>query len=191
MAFWKYVRPGPGVAFVQKVSVTWPLEDEPLPLLLPPPAQAEAARATPRPSAAIAAVRVLFIIVETPRVNLRKTWGRSSDASPLLATRRTRSRSQTSVSKVNHGKWPKNSFWCGTFWIVTFRCAVWKAVMALTQTPLSGSAVALFHQLRVTRPPALELVDALEPAEVPLLLLHAYCCCTPLSWPLLPPPLWR
>jgi len=48
-----------------------------------------------------------------------------------------------------------------------------KAVMALTQTPLSGSAVALFHQLRVTRPPALELVDALEPAEVPLLLLHA------------------
>ena len=25
----------------------------------------------------------------------------------------------------------------------------------------------------VTRPPALELVDALEPAEVPLLLLHA------------------
>src|SRR5689334_7935932 len=74
MAFWKYVRPGPGVAFVQKVSVTWPLEDEPLPLLLPPPAQAEAARATPRPSAAIAAVRVLFIIVETPRVNLRKTW---------------------------------------------------------------------------------------------------------------------
>ena len=57
--------------------------------------------------------------------------------------------------------------------------------MALTQTPLSGSAVALFHQLRVTRPPALELVDALEPAEVPPLLL------TPLSWPLLPPPLWR
>jgi hypothetical protein len=50
---------------------------------------------------------------------------------------------------------------------------VWKAVMALTQTPLSGSAVALSHQLRVTRPPALELVDALEPAEVPLLLLHA------------------
>src|SRR5690348_6385516 len=80
MAFWKYVRPGPGVAFVQKVSVTGPLEDEPPPLLLPPPAQAEAARATPRPSAAIAAVRVLFIIVETPRVNLRKTWGRSSDA---------------------------------------------------------------------------------------------------------------
>jgi hypothetical protein len=33
--------------------------------------------------------------------------------------------------------------------------------------------VALFHQLRVTRPPALELVDELEPAEVPLLLLHA------------------
>jgi hypothetical protein len=29
--------------------------------------------------------------------------------------------------------------------------------------------VALFHQLSVTRPPALEL----EPAEVPLLLLHA------------------
>src|SRR5690242_9202579 len=113
MAFWKYVRPGPGVAFVQKVSVTWPLEDEPLPLLLPPPAQAEAARATPRPSAAIAAVRVLFIIVETPRVNLRKTWGRSSDASPLLATRLTRSRSRTSVSKVNHGKWHKNSFCAG------------------------------------------------------------------------------
>jgi hypothetical protein len=44
--------------------------------------------------------------------------------------------------------------------------------MALTQTPLSGSAVALFHQLRVTRPPALELVDELEPAEVPLLLLQ-------------------
>jgi hypothetical protein len=39
--------------------------------------------------------------------------------------------------------------------------------------------VALFHQLRVTRTPALELVDALEPAEVPLLLLHA------VSWPLL------
>jgi hypothetical protein len=75
MAFWKYVRPGPGVAFVQKVSVTLPLEDEPLPLLLPPPAQAEAARATPRPSAAIAAVRVLFIIVETPRVNLRRNLG--------------------------------------------------------------------------------------------------------------------
>jgi hypothetical protein len=33
--------------------------------------------------------------------------------------------------------------------------------------------VALFHQLWVTRQPALELVDALEPAEVPLLLLHA------------------
>ena len=31
----------------------------------------------------------------------------------------------------------------------------------------------MFYQLRVTRPPALELVDALEPAEVPLLLLHA------------------
>ena len=29
--------------------------------------------------------------------------------------------------------------------MVTFGCAVWKAVMALTQTPLSGSAVALFH----------------------------------------------
>src|SRR2546421_8918577 len=67
----------------------------------------------------------------------------------------------------------KNSFWCGTFWMVTFGCAVWKAVMALTQTPLSGSAVALFHQLRVTREPALELVDEFEPAEVPLLLLHA------------------
>ena len=57
--------------------------------------------------------------------------------------------------------------------MVTFGCAAWKAVMVLTQTPLSGSAVALFHQLRVTRPPALELVDELEPAEVPLLLLHA------------------
>jgi hypothetical protein len=68
----------------------------------------------------------------------------------------------------------KNSFWCGTFWMVTFGCAVWKAVMALTQTPLRGSAVALFHQLSVTWPPALELVDELEPAEVPLLLLlHA------------------
>ena len=30
------------------------------------PAQAEAARATPRPSAVIAATRVFFIIVETP-----------------------------------------------------------------------------------------------------------------------------
>src|SRR5689334_7857555 len=108
MAFWKYVRPGPGVAFVQKVSVTWPLEDEPLPLplLLPLPAQAEAARATPRPSAAIAAGRVLFIIVRNSSGELaQKTWGRSPDASPLLATRLTRSRSQTSVSKVNHGKW--------------------------------------------------------------------------------------
>src|SRR6476659_766884 len=101
MAFWKYVRPGPGVAFVQKVSVTWPLEDEPLPLLLPPPAQAEAARATPRPSAVIAAVRVLFIIVRNSSGELaQETWGRSSDASPLLATRLTRSRSQTSASKV-------------------------------------------------------------------------------------------
>jgi hypothetical protein len=45
--------------------------------------------------------------------------------------------------------------------------------MALTQTPWSGPTVALFDQLRVTRPPALELVEALEPAEVPLLLLHA------------------
>ena len=45
--------------------------------------------------------------------------------------------------------------------------------MALTQTPLSGPAVVLFDQLRVTRPPALELVEALEPTEVPLLLLHA------------------
>jgi hypothetical protein len=43
--------------------------------------------------------------------------------------------------------------------MVTFGCAVWKAVTALTQTPLSGSAVALFHQLSVTRLPALELVD--------------------------------
>jgi hypothetical protein len=57
--------------------------------------------------------------------------------------------------------------------MVTFGCAVWKAVMALTQTPLRGLAVALFHQLSVTWPPALELVDELEPAEVPLLLLHA------------------
>jgi hypothetical protein len=57
--------------------------------------------------------------------------------------------------------------------MVTFGCAVWKADTALTQMPLSGSAVALFHQLSVTRPPALELVDELEPAEVPLLLLHA------------------
>jgi hypothetical protein len=57
--------------------------------------------------------------------------------------------------------------------MVTFGCAVWKAVTALTQTPLSGSAVALFHQLSVTRPPAPELVDELEPTEVPLLLLHA------------------
>jgi len=57
--------------------------------------------------------------------------------------------------------------------MVTFGCAVWKAVMALTQTPLRGSAVALFHQLSVTWPPALELADELEPAEVPLLLLHA------------------
>jgi hypothetical protein len=57
--------------------------------------------------------------------------------------------------------------------MVTFGCAVWKAVMALTQTPLSGLAVALFHQLRVTRAPALELVDELEPAEVPLLLQAA------------------
>jgi hypothetical protein len=45
--------------------------------------------------------------------------------------------------------------------------------MALTQTPLSGSAVALFHQLRVTRAPALVLGDEREPTEVPLLLLHA------------------
>jgi hypothetical protein len=57
--------------------------------------------------------------------------------------------------------------------MVTFGCAVWKPVMALTQTPLSGLAVALFHQLSVTRAPALELVDELEPTEVPLLLLHA------------------
>jgi hypothetical protein len=57
--------------------------------------------------------------------------------------------------------------------MVTFGCAVWKPVMALTQTPLSGSAVALFHQLRVTRAPALELAEELEPADVPLLLLHA------------------
>jgi hypothetical protein len=49
----------------------------------------------------------------------------------------------------------------------------WKAVVALTQTPLSGPMVALFDQLRVTRPPALELVEALEPTEIPLLLLHA------------------
>src|SRR5215475_13678342 len=66
----------------------------------------------------------------------------------------------------------KNSFWCGTFWIFTFGCAVWKAVMALTQTPLSGSAVALFHQLRVTRAPALEPAGEPAPVEV-LLLLHA------------------
>jgi hypothetical protein len=45
--------------------------------------------------------------------------------------------------------------------------------MALTQTPLSGPTVALFDQLRVTPPSALELVEAFEPAEVPLLLLHA------------------
>jgi len=45
--------------------------------------------------------------------------------------------------------------------------------------------VALFHQLRVTRPPALELVDALEPAEVPLLLLHAAIVAAAA------PPLWR
>jgi hypothetical protein len=55
-------KAGTGVAFVRKDSVTWPLEEE----LLPPPAQAEAARATPRPSAAIAAARVFLIIVETP-----------------------------------------------------------------------------------------------------------------------------
>jgi hypothetical protein len=69
-AFWKNVRPGPGVAFVQKVIVTLPPEDEPPedepPPLLPPPAQAEAARRTPRLTAAIAAAGVFFIIVETP-----------------------------------------------------------------------------------------------------------------------------
>jgi hypothetical protein len=70
-------------------------------------------------------------------------------------------------------------------WLVTFRCAAWKAVMALPKTPLSGQAVALSHQLRVTRPPALELVDALEPAEVPLLLLHAAIVAAAA------PPLWR
>src|SRR5436305_15313566 len=61
------------------------------------------------------------------------------------------------------------------FWIFTFGCAAWKALTVLTQTPLSGSEVALFHQLRVTLPPALELADEVEPAEVPLvlLLLHA------------------
>jgi hypothetical protein len=68
--------------------------------------------------------------------------------------------------------------------MVTFGCAVWKAVMAQTRTPLSGSAVALFHQLSVTRPPALELVDERRPK-------YRYYCCTRLSWPLLPPPLWR
>jgi hypothetical protein len=67
----------------------------------------------------------------------------------------------------------KNSFWCGTFWMVMFGCAAWKPLMALTQTPLSGLAVALFHQLRVTFAPALALVDELEPAEGLLLLLHA------------------
>ena len=66
-AFWKNVRPGPGVAFVQKVSVTGLVEEELLPpLLLPPLEQAAAARTTPRPSAAIAAAGVFFIIVETP-----------------------------------------------------------------------------------------------------------------------------
>ena len=69
--------------------------------------------------------------------------------------------------------------------VVTFGCAVWKAVTALTQTPLSGLEVALFHQLRVTRAPALELVDELEPAEVPLLLLHAAIVAAAA------PPLWR
>jgi hypothetical protein len=61
--------------------------------------------------------------------------------------------------------------------MVTFGCAAWKPLMALTQTPLSGSAVALFHQLRVTFPPALALAlalaDEVEPAEGLLLLLHA------------------
>src|SRR5579862_8247114 len=103
MAFWKYVRPGPGVAFVQKVSVTGPLEDEPPPPpLLPPPAQAEAARATPRPSAAIAAVRVLFIIVETPRVNLRKNLGPIVGCRPASGDATHAFPTQTSVSKVNH-----------------------------------------------------------------------------------------
>jgi hypothetical protein len=69
----------------QKVKVTGALEDELLALgdellalgdelledeLLPPLEQAAAARATPRPSAAIAAARLFFIIVETPRPKL-------------------------------------------------------------------------------------------------------------------------
>jgi hypothetical protein len=45
--------------------------------------------------------------------------------------------------------------------------------------------VALSHELRVTRPPALELADALEPAEVPLLLLHTAIVAAAA------PPLWR
>jgi hypothetical protein len=69
----------------------------------------------------------------------------------------------------------KNSFWCGTFWIFTFGCAAWKPLTVLTQTLLSGSEVALFHQLRVTFAPALALAlaDELEPTEGLLLLLHA------------------
>lgn len=63
----------------QKVRVTGALEDELLlegellledELLLLPLEQAAAARATPRPSAAIAAARLFFIIVETPRPKL-------------------------------------------------------------------------------------------------------------------------
>ena len=56
------------MALFQKVMLTGPLELELLPplALLLPLEQAEAARATPRPSAAIAAARVFFIIVETP-----------------------------------------------------------------------------------------------------------------------------
>src|SRR6185369_12003060 len=146
MAFWKYVRPGPGVAFVQKVSVTWPLEDEPLPLplplLLPPPAQAEAVRATPRPSAAIAAVRVLFIIVrnssgelaQKPGADRRmpaRFWRRDSRVTDhKLQFRRsiTVSGIRTRSSAVRPG--------------LSRQVRGWGAVVALTQTPLSGPTVA-------------------------------------------------
>jgi hypothetical protein len=72
------------VALFQKVSVTGPLEDEPLLPLLPPLEQA--ARATPRPSAAIAAARVFFIIAENSSTEtFAKSCYGQTEATPHLA----------------------------------------------------------------------------------------------------------
>ena len=65
------------------------------------------------------------------------------------------------------------SFWIGWTLMATFGCFAWYEVATFCQTPLSGSAVPLCHQVSVTGP----LEDAALP-ELPLLPLEPHAVVT-------------